>query len=85
MRNDFTEDEISKYLDYISLHSIIISKYINENEVGDKKIIIQHINEISESYKSIINILGDNISFDDLDSIEVFRDFKINQIINERD
>jgi predicted restriction endonuclease len=88
--NESTEEEISDYLDYIASHMIIISDYINKNNIDRKNIIIQHIEEMSESLRSIIEIVNkDDSLYKEIDNStnnstnKIIRDFKIRKIMDE--
>jgi hypothetical protein len=82
-----TELEINEYLDYLASHIIIISDYIKNNNIDNKNIIQQHLDEIGESIKSVLEIVDKNGNlYEGIDNstIKIIRDFKIGKIMDGR-
>lgn len=82
-----TELEINEYLDYLASHIIIISDYIKNNNIDNKNIIQQHLDEIDESIKSVLEIVDKNGNlYEGIDNstIKIIRDFKIGKIMDGR-
>lgn len=82
-----SEEEISEYLDYLASHIIIISDYVKKNNIEEKGIILQYLDEMVESLKSILEIVNkDDSLYKDIDNsiIKIIRDFKIGKIMDDR-
>jgi len=82
-----SEEEISEYLDYVASHIIILSDFIKNNDVENKKIIQQHLDEMAESIKSVLFIIdkeGNLYKGIDNSTIKIIRDFKIRKIMDGR-
>jgi len=82
-----TELEINEYLDYLASHIIIISDYIKNNNIDNKNIIQQHLDEMGESIKSVLEIVDKNGNlYEGIDNstIKIIRDFKIGKIMDGR-
>jgi len=85
--NESTEEEISEYLDYLASHIIIISDHVKKNNIEGKSIILQYIDEMSESLRSILEIVNKDDSLYkgvDNSTIKIIRDFKIGKIMDGR-
>ena len=82
-----TELEINEYLDYLASHIIIISDYIKNNNIDNKNIIQQHLDEMGESIKSVLEVVDKNGNlYEGIDNstIKIIRDFKIGKIMDGR-
>jgi len=82
-----SEEEISEYLDCVASHIITLSDFVKNNNVENKKIIQQHLDEITESIKSVLFIVdkeGNLYKGIDNSTIKIIRDFKIRKIMDGR-
>lgn len=81
------EEELSEYLDYVASHIITLSDFIKNNNVENKKIIQQHLDEMAESIKSVLFIVDKEGNLNkgiDNSTIKIIRDFKIRKIMDGR-
>lgn len=81
------EEKIANYLEYFAIRLIQLGEFYKENKIEDNTIIIQHLDEMAEGLRSVIDILGSDKTRDyfNQDGQQTLRDFKIRKIMDERD